>query len=131
MPNTPPTGPGSRNATWIEIGVRNAGFLKTQTALVWAWMWAITRESLGYDPTVDEVAEWWKESSRTAYREKAAFAKAYPMLESPAKMFDDPTARKTLSDLARLSDETTAKKRARKRVPESAIIDVGMLRAVF
>ena len=59
------------------------------------------------------------------------WSKGYQMLESPTKIFDDPTARKTLSDLAKLSDEMAAKKRARKRVPESAIIDVGMLRAVF
>ncbi|TAN26913.1 MAG: hypothetical protein EPN30_03970 [Actinomycetota bacterium] len=124
-------GPESRKATWIEIGIRNAGFLKAQTALLWAWMWAVTRESLQRDPTVEEVAEWWKESPRTAYREKAAFTKAFPMLESPAKIFDDPVARSKLANLAKLGDEMAANKRARNRVPQSAIIDVGMLSATF
>lgn len=123
--------PVSRKATWIEIGIRNAGFLKAQTALLWAWMWAVARESLQHDPTVEEVAEWWKESPRTAYREKAAFAKAFPMLESPAKIFDDPVARANLATFAKLGDEMAANKRARNRVPQSAIIDVGMLRATF
>jgi hypothetical protein len=104
--------------------------LKAQTALVWAWSWAVTRESVGRDPTVEEVAEWWKESQRTAYREKAAFTKAFPMLESPAKIFDHPVARQKLADLAKLGDDMAANKRAR-RVPEAAIIDVGLLRATF
>ncbi len=131
MPKRSPTGPASRQPTWIEVGIRNAGFLKAQTALVWAWMWAVTRESVGHDPTVEEVAEWWKESPRTAYREKAAFTKAFPMLESPATIFDNPVARAKLAELAKLGDDMAANKRARRRVPEAAVIDVGLLRATF
>ena len=131
MPKRSPVGPTSRLPTWVEVGIRNAGFLKTQTALVWAWSWAVTRESVGRDPTVEEVAEWFKESPRTAYREKAAFTKAFPMLESPAAIFKDPVARSKLSDFAKLGDEMAAKKRTRRRVPETAVIDVGLLRATF
>ncbi|MBW4079233.1 MAG: hypothetical protein HIU84_12140 [Acidobacteria bacterium] len=131
MPKRSPVGPSSRQPTWAEIGIRNAGFLKAQTALVWAWMWAVTRESVGHDPTVEEVAEWFNESSRTAYREKAAFTKAFPMLESPANIFNDPVARAKLADFAKLTDQMAAKKRARRKVPESAVIDVGLLKAPF
>ena len=131
MPKRSPAGPSSRQPTWVEVGIRNAGFLKTQTALLWAWMWAVTRESVGRDPTVEEVAGWFNESPRTAYREKAAFTKAFPMLESPASIFENPVARAKLADLAKLGDEMTAKKRAKRRVPEAAVIDVGLLKATF
>jgi len=53
------------------------------------------------------------------------------MLESPAAIFKDPVARSKLADFAKLGDEMAAKKRARRRVPEAAVIDVGLLRATF
>jgi antitoxin component of MazEF toxin-antitoxin module len=53
------------------------------------------------------------------------------MLESPASIFENPVARAKLADLAKLGDEMTAKKRAKRRVPEAAVIDVGLLKATF
>jgi hypothetical protein len=73
-----------RQPTWIEVAVRNAGMMKGATAITWAWCWGITREILKHDPSVEEVAEYWNASVRTAYRDHAAFKKAFPMLDSPA-----------------------------------------------
>ena len=66
----------SRPPTWIEVAISNAGVVKGATAITWAWCWGITREVLKHDPSVEEVAEWWNASIRTAYRDHAAFKKA-------------------------------------------------------
>jgi hypothetical protein len=121
----------SRQMTWVELALRNAGFLKAQTAFVWAIMWAVVRESKGSDPSVEEVAAWWKENERTAYREKAAFRKAFPDLESPAKIYESPELRARITELAKAGDELEASKRAGKRIPESLILDFGLGRAVL
>jgi aminopeptidase N len=112
--------------TWLELAFRNAGFRKGQTALVWALMWAVTRESKGSDPTVDEVAAWWKENERTAYREQAAFRAAFPTLETPAKIFEVPEVRARIAKLAKEGDDMEARKKARRRIPESLILDLGL-----
>ena len=59
-----------RQPTWIEVAVFNAGVVKGATAITWAWCWGITREVLKRDPSVEEVAEWWNTSIRTAYRSR-------------------------------------------------------------
>jgi len=115
-----------RQMTWLELAFRNAGFRKGQTALVWALMWAVTRESKGSDPTVDEVAAWWKENERTAYREQAAFRAAFPTLETPAKIFEVPEVRARIAKLAKEGDDMEARKKARRRIPESLILDLGL-----
>ena len=67
-------------------------------APAWAYCWAATRDTLiGHDPSVDEDAEWWKESRRTAFREQAVFREAFPMLDSPAAIYDDPDIRASLA----------------------------------
>jgi len=121
----------SRQMTWMELAYRNAGFLKGQTALLWALMWAITRESQGSDPSAEEVAAWWKENERTAYREQAAFRAAFPMLDTPAKIFEDPKLKDKISQLAKTGDEIEAGKKARRRIPESMILDLGLGRAAI
>lgn len=115
--------------TWIEMALRNAGFLKAQTALVWAIMWAVVRESQGSDPTVEQVAAWWRENERTAYREQAAFRKAFPQLESPAPIYDRPELRARLAELAKAGDDMEAGRRVRNRIPESLILEMGLGRA--
>ena len=119
----------NRQMTWMELAFRNAGFLKGQTALVWALMWAITRESQGSDPSAEEVAAWWKENERTAYREQAAFRAAFPMLATPSILFDDPKLKEKITQLAKAGDEIQAGKKARRKIPESMILDLGLGRA--
>ncbi len=53
----------------------------------WALSWAIVRAATGDDPSAEEVAAWWKENPRTAYREQASFRKAFPDLDTPARLF--------------------------------------------
>lgn len=93
-----------RHASWIEVAVRNVGILKAYTAMSWAYTWATARESLKHDPSVEEVAKWWGQSVRTTYREQAAFREAFPTLESPAQIFEDPSVRSKIASVARASD---------------------------
>jgi len=115
-----------RQITWIEVALRNSGFRNAQNAMLWAILWAVTRESKGSDPTAEEVAAWWKENERTAYREQAAFRKAFPTLESPAPIFASPEMRAKMAKLAKQGDEMEAAKKARRRIPESTILDIGL-----
>ncbi|MHB8246233.1 MAG: hypothetical protein ACYDGN_12940 [Acidimicrobiales bacterium] len=89
--------------------------------------WGVARESLGQDPTADQVAEWWAESRRTAFREQAAFRVAFPTLETPAALFEHREARDRLRQLARLGDEIKSK--GRLRALEEATLAIGMLPA--
>ena len=119
-----------RQVTWVELALKNSGFRNAQNALIWAILWAVTRESLGYDPTVEEVAAWWKENERTAYREKAAFRRAFPTLDSPAPIFENSEVRAKMTNLAKLGDEMEAGKKAKRRIPESMILDIGLGHAI-
>lgn len=119
-----------RQLTWVVLALRNSGFLNAQTALLWAILWAVTRESLGSDPTVEEVAAWWKENERTAYREQAAFRRAFPTLDSPAPIVDVPEMRAKMKELANLGDEMEAGKKAKRRIPESMILEIGLGQAI-
>jgi hypothetical protein len=89
------------------------------------------RESLGRDPSAEEVAAWWKESVRTAYREQAAFKEAFPTLGTPAKIFEDPVSRSKVANVARLGDEMNARKQARRKIPDLTILELGMTKATL
>jgi hypothetical protein len=93
--------------------------------MVWAIMWAVTRESQGSDPSVEEVAAWWKENERTAYREQAAFRACFPTLENPEKIFEVPEIQVQIAKIAKAGDEIEAGKMARRRISESMIMDLG------
>jgi hypothetical protein len=119
-----------RQTTWIEVGVRNAGIRKTMTALTWAHLWAVVREATGHDPTVEEVAAWWREPERTAYREQAAFRAAFPKLDTPAVIYEDPEVRAKIARAIKAVD-AHRDARARRKVPDVDILAIGMATARF
>lgn len=107
-----------RPPSWIEVAVANAGLRTGLRAMTWAYEWAVTRESLGHDPSAEEVAKWWAMPERTAYREQAAFREAFPTLDDPAPIYNDDKVRaalKTQADFGDHLDELGEKRRARKR----------------
>lgn len=114
-----------RKPTWLEIAVHNGGFRKATKALVWAHQWAVVREALGHDPSVDEVAEWWKAPRRTAFREQAAFRDCFPTLDSPAPLYENPVALAGARLGAALGDEIDPPK-PEARPDDEAILEVGM-----
>jgi hypothetical protein len=116
----------SRQATWIEVAVKNAGFRKALTALTWAYSWAIVRESIGHEPSVDEVAEWWNENRRTAFREQSAFRLAFPTLETPAQLFQSPVMKTKIAEAARFGERIDGSLARKRSKPETSILELGM-----
>ncbi len=97
-----------RKVTWLEVAVRNVGMRKAITATSWAYCWAVTREAIDHEPTAEEVADWWKMSRATAFREQAVFRQAFPTLESPAPIYDSPDARASMARHARAGESVEA-----------------------
>lgn len=93
-----------RPLTWIELAVVNAGMRTAFKAINWAHSWAVARESLGHDPTVEEVADWWNMSRRTAFRDQAAFREAFPTLADPSPMYASEEARAAIAKQAAFGD---------------------------
>ncbi len=119
----------AKSRTWLEVAIRNGGFRIGMRAMLWASCWVVVREALGYDPSVDEVAEWWKESRRTAFREQEAFRTAFPKFSTPAPMFESEENRQALRELThRMKDLETAVKGSPKKLDTFAF-KLGMLRA--
>lgn len=114
-----------RQPTWIEVAVSNAGVVKGATAITWAWCWGITREVLKHDPSVEEVAEWWNTSIRTAYRNHAAFKKAFPMLDSPAPYVDNPVILPVIKKASRRMSDFENNIKSRKRPTDTAVMKIG------
>ena len=87
------------------------------TAMSWAYCWAVTREAIGHEPSVEEVADWWNMARRSAFREQAAFRKAFPTLETPAAIYATPESRATAARHAATGDKLerwVAERRKRK-----------------
>lgn len=69
-----------------HIYVRNGSLRDTMRIGQMVTQWAICREDLGRRPEVAEYAEWWRISERTAYRDLALFAKAFPQEDGPDRI---------------------------------------------
>ena len=113
----------------MEVAVSNAGIRKAISGLGWAYTWAIARESLGHDPSVEEVAGWWHQSLRTTYRNQSAFRQAFPMLDSPAKIYEAPELQDHLLKAADLGDRMDKRRTDKSAIPDLEIVRIGMLTA--
>lgn len=117
----------SRQPTWIEVAISNAGVMKAATAITWAWCWGIAREVLKHEPTVEEVAEWWNMSNRTAYRSYATFKKAFPTLDSPAPYVDNPAIFPIIKKASKKMSDFENNIKSRKRPTDVAVMRIGFL----
>ena len=116
--------------TWLEVAVARAGLRTGIRAMTWAYEWGVTREAVEHEPTVEEVAEYWKLTRRTAFREQASFREAFPMLENPGRIYETEEARAALNkhaDLGARIEEHGEQRRARKA--EVGIAQLGGLPA--
>ena len=116
-----------RHPTWIEVAISNAGVTKAASAITWAWCWGIAREVLKHDPTVEEVAEWWNMSDRTAYRNHATFKKAFPMLDSPAPYVNNPAILPIVKKASRKMSDFENNIKSRRRPTDVAVMRIGFL----
>lgn len=124
-----PRQPKGRPVTWIELAVRRGGFRKALKALMWANQWAVVREELGHDPSADEVADWWKAPRRSAFREQAAFRECFPMLETPAPIFESPEARAALLksiEAGKALEAAVRSTRSRAPLSDTSLLQIGM-----
>lgn len=114
--------------TWLEVAVARAGLRTGIKAMTWAYQWAVAREALGEEPTVEQVAEYWNGTRRTAFREQAAFREAFPEFETPAKIYETEQARAAVrkhADTFANVEEWGERRRARKA--EEGIAHLGGL----
>jgi len=118
-----------KSITWLQLAVLNAGIRQGLRAMNWSFTWAVTREALGHDPSVEEVAEWWKESRRTAFREQVAFRAAFPKLDTPAPIYDRPELRRRLREFTKKTDDLD--KILQSRRVQQEILDIGLLPATI
>lgn len=118
-----------KRATWLEVAVRNGGMRAAVSAMSWAYSWAVTREAIGHEPSVEEVADWWNMSRRSAFREQAAFRKAFPTLENPARIYSTPEAREAVAKHAAVAGKVDRWVAERKRRKESDSVNAFVLPA--
>jgi hypothetical protein len=116
-----------RPRTWIEVAVANGGFRKTYKALQWAHSWIFVEVALGREPSVEEVAEWWNESRRTAFREQAAFRECFPTLDNPAPLYAGQGQRERVARAVEQLAKVEAAVRKARRSDDSEILDAGLL----
>lgn len=73
--------------TLLEVIYSRTGSLKATFRIgTLVQQWAMVRRDLGRRPMVEEYARWWKISERTAYRDLAEFAKAFPDEDGPDRI---------------------------------------------
>jgi hypothetical protein len=104
---------------------------KALTAMAWAFAWGVTREAIGHDPSADDVADWWFQSRRTAFRNQSAFKAAFPMLESPAPIVDQPETLESCRKMARAMRQLIDSKKSRPPAPDLTIMQMAMRRATI
>lgn len=118
-----------RRQTWLELAIVQGGFRNATKAITWAYLWAVAREALGHDPTVDEAAEWWNESRRSAFRGQAAWRACFPKLDTPAAMFESPEVQDQIRKVVEAAEELDNARRSGGPSIDTAILRIGMLPA--
>lgn len=115
--------------TWLEVAVANVGLRQAIRAMTWAFLWGVAREGLGKEPSVEEVAEFWLASRRTAFRDQAKFRAAFPKLDTPALIFESDEARQSVQRTAQAMKEFEDSLRKGTPRIDTAIMQIGMLPA--
>lgn len=83
-----------RNASVLEVAYLQTGSLRKAARVVaFCFAWGKVRRELGRDPSMEEYAEWWRESPATAYREQALFRQVFDC-DTPAPVLDLVEARR-------------------------------------
>lgn len=116
-------------STWLEVAISHGGLRSGVRAITWAYLWGVTRERRGTDPTVEEVAECWHSSRSTAFRDQTHFRKAFPNYDTPAPLFEAADARRQVRATAKAMDELEQSLRKGTARVDRAILQLGMLPA--
>lgn len=79
--------------TVMEFAIGKAGVLKGGRVCAFIASWTITSQALGRDITIEEYADWWNESERTAYRHLADFRRVFGPGTTPQTIANHAIAR--------------------------------------
>jgi hypothetical protein len=74
--------------TLFEAARQRVGIRRAAQALAFMMQWAMVRDELGREPSLDEYREFWKVGRSTAFREQAQFRQAFPGETSPSRLLD-------------------------------------------
>lgn len=73
----------------VTIATRALGLRRGMKALSFMAAWDHARRSMRRESiTLDEYADWWKESRASAYRHQAIFREAFPGESTPDRLLD-------------------------------------------
>ena len=74
--------------TLQEFVSKQVGLIKTARVITFILAWGIAAEAVGHPLTLEEYADWWKESRSTSFREQALFREAFPGETTPQRLVD-------------------------------------------
>ncbi len=66
-----------RQPSVLEFAVGKAGPMKGGRVCAFVTQWTIASQAIGREITIEEYADWWNESERTAYRHQAEFRRIF------------------------------------------------------
>jgi hypothetical protein len=75
--------PKRRAVTVAEFCVARGGVLKGGRVQAFIAAWTIASQAMGKPITLDEYADWWRETRSTAFRHQARFREIFPELQTP------------------------------------------------
>lgn len=78
----------------MELCLARGGVMKGSRVCAFIAQWAIASQAVGHAITLQEYAEWWRESRATAYREQQRFRELFPGLDTPQVIADAAIARR-------------------------------------
>jgi hypothetical protein len=74
--------------TLQELAATRVGLIRSMKVVTFIVSWGIACEAIGQPLTLEEYADWWKESRSTAFREQAVFREAFPGETTPQRIVD-------------------------------------------
>lgn len=76
-------------ASLMAVAVASVGVYRASKVLAFMVAWEVARRELRRESiTLQDYAEYWRANERTAYREQAAFRKAFPGEQTPDRLLD-------------------------------------------
>lgn len=77
----------------MELCIARGGVLKGARVMAFIAQWTMASQSVGHPITLDEYAEWWRETRTTAYRHQREFRELFPGMKTPQPIANAAIAR--------------------------------------
>lgn len=76
--------PGRRDQSILELALAIGGYRKGFRVAMFIEQWTIAQHAIGHEPTLIEVADWWKEQHSTWFKRQSEFREIFDRLDTPA-----------------------------------------------